>query len=469
MTTTNGQVELTDGASASVILHRLLLNAVQSFQETLAAADIPASSDEFRKRYVDILPRFELARLNSDRRRAIAANLAEGFQQSVCWLSAADSIPLSEHLAQDTASLALVSHRGDGSAGWQPSIIYRGERWQHTALGELSNRLTEREIITPAAAAALRWSWQNLMENGQVRLPERKIVVLGGAAEMASTRQFLAAGAEVLWIDRVAPPADLLAETECHGSLWWCRDNADLLTQPAEIAATIKTFAAGDAVDLCLYAYAPGQAREMKLTAAMNAIASALPTELLASITMLVSPTTPTALGPHDLACMQARLTRRPIWQTSLDTLRLLGRHDSELDGRVSRTVVSIQGASYQAAQYLGKVIMAECWANHHPARISANTAAITKTRSLSHPVFAACFGGAESLGVETFSPRLSRQLMALLTLRDWLHPEAPVPGEVRVHGGIHVLPYPLETALMIAAGIGFARSPRLLKGLVLG
>jgi hypothetical protein len=58
---------------------------------------------------------------------------------------------------------------------------------------------------------------------------------------------------------------------------------------------------------------------------------------------------------------------------------------------------------------------------------------------------------------------------MALLTLRDWLHPEAPVPGEVRVHGGIHVLPYPLETALMIAAGIGFARSPRLLKGLITG
>ena len=63
MTTTNGQVELADGASASVILHHLLLNAVQFFPETLAAANIPASSAEFRKRYVDILPRFELARL----------------------------------------------------------------------------------------------------------------------------------------------------------------------------------------------------------------------------------------------------------------------------------------------------------------------------------------------------------------------------------------------------------------------
>lgn len=469
MTTEPGQVELNGGESASVILHRLLLDCARAFPDTFTKIEIPESSAAFRKHYVNILPRFELARLNSDNREDITAHLVESFRQSVCWQTGPDSLSLAQHLNREVKPLALDSQQGDRSNGWLPNIIYRGQRWQRVELGDLADRLTEREVITPAAAGALRWTWQNLMDAGQVRVSGRKVVVLGGAAEMASTRQFLAAGADVLWIDRVAPPAELLAETERHGSLWWCRDNADLLTQPAEITATIKTFAAGDAVDLCLYAYAPGQAREMKLTAVMNAIAAALPTELIASINMLVSPTTPAALGEHDAACMRARLTRRPRWQASLDTLRLLGRRDNELDGKVSRTVVSIQGVSYQAAQYLGKVVMAEYWANTHTARISANTAAITKTRSLSHPVFAACFGGAESLGVETFTPRLSRQVMALLALHDWLHPSAPVPGEIRVHGGIHVLPYPLETALMIAAGIGFARSPRLLKGLVSG
>jgi hypothetical protein len=99
--------------------------------------------------------------------------------------------------------------------------------------------------------------------------------------------------------------------------------------------------------------------------------------------------------------------------------------------------------------------------------RVSANTAAITRTRSLDHPVFAAAFGGAGAFGVETFTPRQSRVVNGLLALRDWLHPEAPVPGTARVHGGIHTLPYPLEPALRVAAAIGFARSPRLLRGLL--
>ena len=42
----------------------------------------------------------------------------------------------------------------------------------------------------------------------------------------------------------------------------------------------------------------------------------------------------------------------------------------------------------------------------------------------------------------------------------------APVPGAIRVHGGIHTLPYPLESALRVAATLGFMRSPRLLGGL---
>jgi hypothetical protein len=154
-----------------------------------------------------------------------------------------------------------------------------------------------------------------------------------------------------------------------------------------------------------------------------------------------------------------------------------ISANTAEKDGSASatRTVVSIQGTSYQAAQYLGKVMMAECWSSHgapaaeqaNPLRVSANTAAITRTRSLDHPVFAAAFGGAAAFGVETFTPRQSRSINGLLALRDWHHPDLPVPGAIRVHGGIHTLPYPLEPALRIAAGFGFARSPRLLRGLL--
>jgi hypothetical protein len=292
---------------------------------------------------------------------------------------------------------------------------------------------------------------------------------------MAPTRFWLEAGADVLWLDVVPPPESWLQGSELAGRLYWPVDNVDLLSQPRQVLATLIDFADGDALDIGLYAYAPGQARELLLTGAMNALVDALPRELLASVTMLVSPTTPTALSRQDLDTMQTRLEARPLWEAALLRLGLLGRGSAAVtiaDAAVTRTVVAIQGASYQAAQYLGKVLAAECWSAGDasaadPVRISANTAAITRTRSLDHPVFAAAFGGAGAFGVETLVPRLSRRLNGLLAVHDWLHPESPVPGSVRVHGGIHTLPYPLDPALRVAAAIGFARSPRLLRGLI--
>ena len=262
------------------------------------------------------------------------------------------------------------------------------------------------------------------------------------------------------------------------GRLHWPEADVDLLAKPQEVLATLIAFADGAPLDLGLYAYAPGQARELRLTASMNAVVNALPPELIASVTMLVSPTAPTALSPQDLAIMRARVEARPMWEAACARIGLLGKGDGGVavgDAVATRSVVGIQGASYQASQYLGKILMAECWSKHGqladtnamPLRVSANTAAITRTRSLSLPVFTAAFGGAAAFGVETLAPRQSRRINGLLALHDWLQPALPTPGAVRVHGGIHTLPYPLEPALRVAAVIGFARSPRLLRGLI--
>jgi hypothetical protein len=175
---------------------------------------------------------------------------------------------------------------------------------------------------------------------------------------------------------------------------------------------------------------------------------------------------------------IQNRLVSRPAWESMCSALGLLGRGGGSVSAggaHVTRTVVSIQGESYQEAQYLGKTLTAECWAHfgqmnsehRQPLRVSANSAAITRTRSLSHPVFTAAFGGATALGVETWAPRQSRRLNGLLTVHDWLCPQKPTPEAIRVHGGIHTLPYPLDSVLRVAAAIGFARSPRLVRGLM--
>lgn len=182
-------------------------------------------------------------------------------------------------------------------------------------------------------------------------------MALGAGAEMAPTRFWLEAGAEVLWLDAAPPPEAVLAWSPRAGRLHWPRDGADVLAQPREVLATIRAFAGDDPVDPGLCACAPGRPRELRLTGAMNAIVDALPPEAVASVTMLVSPTTPTtptALDARDRAAQRARRAARPAREAALHRLGLLGWGGgcSEIEGgAASRSVVAIQGASHQAAR----------------------------------------------------------------------------------------------------------------------
>lgn len=473
-----GHVHLADQRAASAVLHQVLADAIAGFPAAFSDVELPPEAGVFRNSYAELLPRFEAARAASPSRVDIARRAVNTMQDQLVWQDEQGSRPLRQALLDRAAPLPLRVHEFAGEPGWQPSLLYRGQRWNADHLAEFGATLVSRGMATPSAGDALAWVSGHLLSGGAVRLKGRKIAVLGGGAEMAPTRFWLEAGADVLWLDVVAPPENWLEDPALAGRLYWAADNVDLLARPQEILATLTAFADGDPIDLGLYAYAPGQARELLLAGTMNALVDALPNELLASVTLLVSPTTATVLGPEDLALTEIRLAQRPVWEAALSHLGLLGRGSGSVRKgacAASRSIVAIQGASYQAAQYLGKVLVAECWADSGGSqsdsstalRVSANTAAITRTRSLNHPVFSAAFGGAAAFGVETMAPRLSRRLNGLLALRDWLHPELPTPGNVRVHGGIHTLPYPLDPALRVAAAFGFARSPQLLRGLV--
>ncbi|MDH3641610.1 MAG: hypothetical protein OES38_05910 [Gammaproteobacteria bacterium] len=474
----HGAVLLAEQQPASAVLHAVLADTAAAFPLVFNGIELPVDAKAFRNTYPDVLPRFEATRLASGERSAIARHAVAVLEHNIIWQDESGCRPLPEALTEPAAPIPLEMHAFGGEPGWQPSLVYRGERWDAARLAELGAEQVRRGLMTPNAGEALAWVGERVLDEGTLRLSGRKIAVLGGGAEMAPTRFWLEAGADVLWLDVVPPPENWLASSDIAGRLYWPAGNVDLLTRPQEVLATLIAFADGDPLDLGLYAYAPGQARELRLTSTMNALVNALPPDLVGSVTILVSPTTATGLSSQDLAAMRARRQARPAWEAALAGLGLLGRGGGSVavgDAAATRTVVAIQGASYQAAQYLGKVLVAECWATHgapgsataSPLRVSANTAAITRTRSLAHPVFAAAFGGAAAFGVETLAPRQSRRLNGLLAVRDWLRPEPPTPGSVRVHGSIHTLPYPLESALRVAAAIGFARSPRLLRGLL--
>ena len=465
------QVAIRGGSSATALLHDLVIDSMQRYPDTFAHLT-PPDERRFRRGYPDFLASFEAARLAGPDVSAIAMGLVEGLKQRIVW--GADEQPLSEALASAVAPLPLQSTTLPGTAGWRAQVSLADRDWQLATADDLGQQLSQANLVSEWVADAFAWlttsAGATRQADGTMRLDlsGRKIAMLGAGAEMAPTKHWLEAGAQVLWLDTNPPPPDW-QHANLAGRLWWSSTPVDLLRQPGAVLATLLEFADGSPLDLGLYAYAPGQAREVRLTCAMNALVDALPHDLISSVTMLISPTTPTALSAAGRQRMADRLAQRPAWEAVCDALGLVGRGGGAAlseSAATTRTVVGIQGASYQAAQYIGKLLTAQCWAAQG-LRVSANTAAITRTRSLAHPVFAAAFGGARAMGVQTMSPAQSQCLNGLLAVHDWLQPELPAPGRGGVHGGLHYLPYPLQSALRVAAAIGFARRPALLGGLL--
>jgi len=469
MTESQG-VQLRDGQSASNLFHKILWQTKRRFADLGKYANLTEDPKQFRRHYVEQLPQFEAVRLSSADRAAMAGELAQSLLAELVYQDAGASLPLQEFLQQQILEkrvepATLQTMQGERIDPWKFQLEYEGRHWD--SLQALSDLLVSRRIMNSSAGEALTWLQRQVLAVDGLDLHGHKVVVFGAGAEMASARLFLAAGADVLWLDLVAPLAEITADS-FSGKLFWPDKPMDLLLEPVKVLSTILEFAGDDAVHLCLYAYAPGQAREIRLTGAMNAIVEALPQDAVRSITMLVSPTTTSELHAQDVLDIEARKSDAPYWEQALGRVGMMGRPGVAgcRYASVTRTLVNIQGTSYQAAQYLGKLMAAEAW-HARGIRVSANTAAITQTRSLDHPVFDAAFGGAKALQVETFTPLQSQTINGLLSLHDWLSPDRPPPGRARVHGGIHTLPYPLDKALRIAAAIGFARSPGLLKGLL--
>ena len=486
-------IELADGGSATTHLHSALGAAVEEYPEVFATAGFPADVSVFKSNYADILPVFEAARADSPQRADIARTIVTAAHDAIVMNPA--GVALADAVAEDSAPLDLETWSPGGSRRLTPAVPFDGRSVTGDELVAAVDALVARGSASSPVGHAIRWivdqatsmSPQTMSpqtrSRGTSMFPEtraggtsgidlrgRRIAMLGAGAELAPTRLWLDAGADVLWIDLDEPPADLRADGDLAGSLHWVPGGVDLLVDPHKVRATIDDFAAGEPIDIGLYAYAPGRAREWRLTAAMNAIVDALPRRIVRSVAMLVSPTTCGVLTNEDLAIEADRLADRPRWQRGARAARLLGRttgHATSGATAANRGVVSIQGGSYQAAQYVAKLLTAEAWATDpEPIAVSANTAGISLTESLHHPVFDLAFAGASAFGVETFDPPTTAALNGLLTLHDRLDPAMTERGvdelfATRVHGGIYVTPYPIDPALRIAAGIGVLKDPR--------
>jgi hypothetical protein len=481
---------LPTGHTGSSFFHHVLHEAVQRYPQVLADAALPDDPRVFKRGYGEALVRFEAARAACEARVDIARFIARRTLEQLTYGHGEGSEPLLQYLASPVEPPALTRTDFPATPGLVPEVPFEGRRYRGAELTELADVLQSRHHMTNAAADALRWvARQSTGEGGGLDLTGQRFAVLGAGAELAPTPLLLAAGAEVLWVDLADPAVRLGDGAGLAGALYRSDVARDLLAAPREVAAAIRGFAEDGPVHLCMFAYAAGASQEWRLGAAMNAIARSLGAEHLRSISLFVSPTTAAGVQPEDVTAAAERLRQRPAWQSALRAVGALPTPGHHVHGEatVARAIVSIQGLSYQAAQYVSKICAAESYAVHGlslddghaaPLTVSSNVAGITNTRSLAHPVFQAAFVGAPAFGVQIFEPSTTRALSGLLIFHDLLNPQAPgaagressSPGQrarellsQQVHGGIYCLPYVLENAIRAAAVIGMARRPSVL------
>jgi hypothetical protein len=414
-------VELPEGTSGSALLYGVLSKAADQHPSVFGGSELLGDPRRFRSGFAERLVQFELRRIASSQRVRIAREMLVQAQEMLRFCGPAGEAPLAEHLSRPAEPLALEELRLLGAGRLTPRAEHQGRSYVGRQLADVADLLLERAHCSRAAHSALRGLSESFAEE-QIDLSGRRFVILGAGAELSPVPLLLEAGADVLWLDVVAPPEGLVKDSQLSGRLFFPPGGADIMRRPAEIAASIEAFAQPAAVHVGLYAYAAGRSREWRIAAAMNAIVRSLPQGAVESLSLFVSPTSPAAVQQEDIEAAQRRLADAPFWQKLLRGAgQLPDGHDVADAAAVARAVVPIQGASYQAAQYLAKTLAAEVWgtlgndlnADGPALRVSANSAAITRTRSLSTPIFEAGFVGAPAFGVDTFAPETTRALRA--------------------------------------------------------
>lgn len=469
-TSTTAGVQLGSGETGSSFLHRVLLETARRYPDELATAEVPADPRRFKNDFGDVVTRFEAARVAS-RRRVELARHAVHLTNAAMLL---DGVPLLAALEEPTDAPSTSAQRGEVT-GWVPEVPLDGERYRGRLVLQALDRLFSAHHLTRAAHRALTWMVERA--EGGLDLRGQRFALLGAGAELSPAPLLLAAGATVRWID-VRPseglPGDLISTV----------GGDDVLERPRQVAAALRAFASEGPVHVGLFAYAPGASRELRLAAVMDALVRSLGPQVVKSVSLYISPTSPGELQPEDLAAATARGEAPPWWQRGFAAARALkgpGSFGTE-QVRVARGAISLQGAAYQAAQYLTKLLSSEVLAvdglGGAPVTVSANVAGITETRSLSHPLFQVAFRGAPAFGVRIFRPETTRALSGLLMLHDLLNPEAPGAPSRRfdseleraralrsqqVHGGAYDLPWQFESAVRTAAVVGLGKRPDLL------
>jgi len=472
-------VSLPAGQTGSTFFRKLMDDAVAEFPDDFKNFVLP-SETVFKKSFGEVVVQFESYRVASRQRSDIARFMVQRTHEQLQFQDGQFAGPFQDYMAQGCDPVQIETSVFSGKAGLVPSVPFRGITYQGASLNYLGQKLLNENKMTNRAAKALAWLANFASANdGKIDLTGKKFVIMGASAELAPTRLLLAAGASVLWVDVKSPDSIMDEPHKYAGSLSYCPEANNILRQPKQIRASIEAFAKGESVHIGMFAYAAGESQEWRLAATMNAIVQSLTPSTVASVSMLISPTSAAVIQPEDMSSAHSLNKNPPLWQSLLKSMGQLKQAVSfDVNGiPVARAIVPIQGVSYQAAQYISKILAAEVFATQgidmkaapKPVRVSCNVAGITKTRSLNHPVFQAAFLGAPSFGVEIFEVPTTQALSTILILHDLLNPDENPEGQIstlftkQVHGGIYSRAFALDPMIRIATLMGMVKQPKLL------
>ncbi len=435
--------------SASKVMMWLLKNTKKRFPEDLSGVVILENLQAFSKKYPDILREFEMRRAVSPGRADIAAFITDETQNR--FLFGRGGYTLRDHFQAETApvKLEIIANPGARRSGYRPLNCPR------VLMVEAINAAVDSEHITYEAEQALYTIEQTMPAEGIV-LKGQKFALLGGAARLSPLVPLLRAGADVMttWRgDRESFIQNVRAQAgNFSGRLFLSKEPMDLLEDPAQIAATIASFAENTRVHLGLFAYAGGQAREWRLAAAQDGIARKLQ-DRLASVNYYLSPSVPMEID-SDTAdeAHEARKERSFALAGIVEAItkqKLAAPPYFEHGGRYwTNSIVSPQGVSYAAANLFGKIYAAERFSGQG-IPVSANTAPISDTDSMQTPLIRRAFAHVCNNGIKVFQPDVARDLMFMLMVHDHRETEAGrQPQRKDIHGGIFTAPVSLESAL---------------------
>jgi hypothetical protein len=376
--------------------------------------------------------------------------------------------------------MRTVTVAGRGAVDRELSLPYHGIRLRGADLQRQVDAWTDRGVIEPSAAEAVRAVAAN---PDWLDLTDQRIAILGAGAEMGPVHALLRWGAGVVAVDLPRPAiwSRLLDLNRRYGGSLHLpvrsdvaaddpnlagRAGADLLHDLGDVARWLAEF--DGRLVLGNYVYADG-AVNVRVATAVDAmcgfVVAARPDTALA---FLGTPTDVFAVPPEAVAyAVEAYARRTPIRRLRrpirvLSAGRMLRRNYAPgSDPGICDSLVPQQGPNYALAKRLQRWRATD--ARAAGSAVSFKVAPPTRTRSvLKNRALAAAYAGAHLFDVEVFEPATSNTLMAALLVHDL---RVPAPAAAHpwqdethgaAHGGLWRGPYAPRSALGLAAMIGF-------------